>query len=691
MTGFLLVALVVIPGLILGWMAIRAAAREEAVVESQLRTTLLAEVTPAADRVAELLDVLRTELSATVPDSAMAATLGGAGSGNGNGSGTDTSGGVSFGSSATGGSGIQQRRPGALDAWSEAEPLVDVPFLFQRTAGTFFWPAESSAYLSNSEREFLDLNLDFFQDRRSVEVFSNVATDFADEKLRADERLNAGARLSAAASSEADAVADADGKQGTVDDATRLSKGELRQQALSEFEKNEEFRDKLYEDAKKSGKTVSPRSTLNLKDAKNKVAERYEEPAPSLYVTESLRFSQILGDAEEGWISRLVDDRIVLIYWKRMPDDRIVGCTVDGDQLRSRILEVMPVALTSARILTVLDHASRPLFDPEPEVARNWRVPFVSREISEHLPRWEVAAYLTNPDVIRDRAHTRTLAIGLLVGVLVVSIMTGGFVVSRMLQSEMRLAEQKTTFVANVSHELKTPLTSIRLLSEMLRDGRQKDPEKQRKYLDIVVSETERLTRLINNVLDFSRLHREGRRYSPSPVDLVALCQEIVETQEVRLRHAGFTVESELEPDDAWGPEGAWATVDAESIKQALLNLVSNAEKYSPNTKWIRIGLRRDGHDALLSVADRGIGIRASDAAKIFDEFYRADDSLTANVRGTGLGLTLTRRIVEDHGGRITYRANPGGGSIFEVRLPLKDDSKREAASPPHIDPETKS
>ncbi|MCA9759789.1 MAG: hypothetical protein KDA27_28590, partial [Candidatus Eisenbacteria bacterium] len=417
MTGFLLVALVVIPGLILGWMAIRAADREEAVVEKQLRTTLLAEVTPAADRIAELLDALRAELAATVPDSAMVAALGSGSAVNGNGSG---SGGSGFGGSATGGSGIQQRRPGALDAWKEAEPLVDVPFLFQRTAGTFFWPAEPSAYLSNAEREFLDLNLDFFQDRRSVEVFSNVATDFADEKLRADARLSAGTR------SEADAAQDGDGTRGAVDDVSRLSKGELRQQALSEFEKNEEFRDRLYEDAKKSGKTVSPRSTLNMKDAKSKSAERYEEPAPSLYVTESLRFSQILGDAEEGWISRLVDDRIVLIYWKRMPDDRIVGCTVDEQQLRSRILEVMPVALTSARILTVLDHASRPLFDPEPEVPRNWRVPFVSREISEHLPRWEVAAYLTNPDVIRDRAHTRTLAIGLLVGVLVVSIMTGG-------------------------------------------------------------------------------------------------------------------------------------------------------------------------------------------------------------------------------------------------------------------------
>ncbi|MEZ4651365.1 MAG: ATP-binding protein [Candidatus Eisenbacteria bacterium] len=139
----------------------------------------------------------------------------------------------------------------------------------------------------------------------------------------------------------------------------------------------------------------------------------------------------------------------------------------------------------------------------------------------------------------------------------------------------------------------------------------------------------------------------------------------------MRLRHAGFTVESALTPEEAWGSDGPWATVDPEAIKQALLNLVSNAEKYSPDSKWIQVGLRPDGKEAVLTVSDRGVGIRPRDAARIFDEFYRADDSLTANVRGTGLGLTLTRRIVEDHGGRITYAPNPGGGSVFEIRLPL--------------------
>ncbi|MEZ4651939.1 MAG: hypothetical protein R3E97_24695, partial [Candidatus Eisenbacteria bacterium] len=197
-TGFLLVALVVVPGLILGWMAIRAADREEAVVEKQLQTTLLAEVTPAADRIAELLGTLQAELAATVPDSVDVSALG---------------------AGAAGITEALRRRPGALDAWSETEPLVAVPFLFRRTAGTFLWPAESSSFLSSEERAFLDRNLDFFQDRRSVEVFSNIATDFADEKLRADASRNVGTRAGSVASAGAEPNAEADAETGVRSNA----------------------------------------------------------------------------------------------------------------------------------------------------------------------------------------------------------------------------------------------------------------------------------------------------------------------------------------------------------------------------------------------------------------------------------------------------------------------------------------
>jgi signal transduction histidine kinase len=141
--------------------------------------------------------------------------------------------------------------------------------------------------------------------------------------------------------------------------------------------------------------------------------------------------------------------------------------------------------------------------------------------------------------------------------------------------------------------------------------------------------------------------------------------REFVETQMVRLSHAGFTVESAFEADEAW------IHADAEAIKQVLLNLISNAEKYSPDEKWIRVALHLEGDTAVLVVADHGVGIRPRDAIHIFEEFYRADDSLTSSVGGTGLGLTLSRRLIEDQRGQILYSPNVPKGSVFEVRLPL--------------------
>lgn len=628
LTGVLLVALVMVPGLILGWMAIRAADREEAVIEKQLRTALLAEIAPAADRVAALLETLQTELETSAPDSAQLA-----------GSGVDGHGRSTLGT--------EQGRLSALDTWAESAALVSVPFLFQRSTGLFQWPREGASSLLPTEEDFLELNRDFFQDRKSMEVYQNVALQYADE---------AAARMS---------------KRGGLRSDPEATRSWQRQQALSEFERNSEFRNKLYDEAEKKGQNVVERSDADLAvdGAKSNLLSAEDAATPSPFVTESLRFSQIVAGAERGWIPRLLDDRLMLLYWKRLDDGRILGCAIDEAALRERVLAVLPVALTPARVLVTLDQAGRPLFDPDPGSPRMWRAPFVSREISEFLPRWEVAAYLTDPEVIADRARARTLAVWLLVGILAVSIVTGGIVVSRMLGAEFRLAEQKTTFVANVSHELKTPLTSIRLLSEMLRDGKQKDEEKQRQYLDIVVAETERLTRLINNVLDFSRLHRGGRQYALRPVDLVPLLREFVEAQMVRLTHAGFTVESAFEPGEAW------TMVDAEAVKQALLNLISNAEKYSPDEKWIRVGLRLEGRLAVVSVADHGVGIRPRDAGHVFEEFYRADDSLTASVGGTGLGLTLSRRLVEDQGGTILYTPNDPKGSVFEVRLPIGNPS----------------
>ncbi len=284
--------------------------------------------------------------------------------------------------------------------------------------------------------------------------------------------------------------------------------------------------------------------------------------------------------------------------------------------------------------------------------------------MSEILPRWEAAAYPADPGALASQARSTRLLMGLLIAGMFVVIAASGMVILNTLRSEMVLARQKTTFVTNVSHELKTPLTSIRMFSEMLKEGRQPDVEKQRTYLGLMVSETERLTRLINNVLDFSKMEKGKRTYSKSRLDVGVLAEAVVENERVRLEHDGFSVAFT----NAAGPSVVEA--DEEALRQALLNLLSNAEKYSAASKSVEVEVWKTDGFIRIDVRDRGIGIPPSEAGKIFKEFYRVDQSLTARVPGSGLGLSIARRIARDHGGDIEYRPRDAGGSVFRFILP---------------------
>jgi signal transduction histidine kinase len=180
-----------------------------------------------------------------------------------------------------------------------------------------------------------------------------------------------------------------------------------------------------------------------------------------------------------------------------------------------------------------------------------------------------------------------------------------------------------------------------------------------------MVSETDRLTRLINNVLDFTHMERGGQKYEKRRMDPVLLCEELVEGQRVRLEHNGFSLTFRNDLGEAF-IEG-----DEESLMQALLNLLSNAEKYSEELKQIDIDVTGTEDSVLINVKDRGIGVPPRDVKKIFKEFYRVDESLTSRVRGSGLGLPLALRIVRDHAGDIHYFPRDGGGSVFQIRLPF--------------------
>ncbi len=266
---------------------------------------------------------------------------------------------------------------------------------------------------------------------------------------------------------------------------------------------------------------------------------------PSQFVLTSQLLSQIASQGDAGLIPRFIGEKLVFLFWERQKDGRIAGCEVAGTALRARIAGVLSSTWSPVRILTLLDENGAPLAAPPESAGRDWRRPFVAREIGESLPRWEAAAYLTRPDSLSSQARSSSLVIWIMVMILFISVAGGGAMVLTSVYGEMRLAQQKATFVTNVSHELKTPLTSISLFVELLRRKGPLSRSKKDQYLSLMASETERLTRLINNVLDFSRERGDANATPCGRWTLSEVAVQIVESQKVRLEARGFRIAME--------------------------------------------------------------------------------------------------------------------------------------------------
>ena len=396
--------------------------------------------------------------------------------------------------------------------------------------------------------------------------------------------------------------------------------------------------------------------------------------APSRVATTEAEFRQLTGEATEGTLARFIDNKLKLMFWYRPPrdPDLVFGVQL---QLPRLIAEIRPVVratspLYSEVCVALLDDTARPVIvSHDSYQPASWKRPFVATEIGEALPHWEMAVYPLNPASLSQSARTLALTIGLQVAVLLLAIGVGGWLIVADLRRHLTLARQKTDFVSNVSHELKTPLTSIRLFAELLAEGRVTDAAKQRSYLQVITAEAARLTRLINNVLDFARLERGEKSYSFTRCDLTTIVSETVATYRPHLEQAGFKLELDLPP--ATTPVAVNA--DRDALAQVLVNLLSNAEKYSADRKEIRIELRATNAPqpaCEVRVLDRGLGVPPGTESRIFEQFYRAHDSLSSGIQGSGLGLTLARQIARAHGGEISYEPRAGGGSCFTLRLP---------------------
>jgi signal transduction histidine kinase len=275
----------------------------------------------------------------------------------------------------------------------------------------------------------------------------------------------------------------------------------------------------------------------------------------------------------------------------------------------------------------------------------------------------------------RDRSiqeEVRRWAIAKTVLIVFIDLMLGAglLLVYWNVEREVHLSKLKSDFVANVSHELKTPLALIRLFSETLELGRVQTEEKVQEYYRVINKESRRLTQLINNILDFSRIEAGKKEYRFAPTDLSKIVSEVIESYRFQTEQHGFTLDVELAEDT---PE---VVVDKEAISQALLNLLNNAIKYSRQEKAIRVELKPEGDHVLLSVADRGIGIAKAEQRKIFEKFYRAENSLVHETKGSGLGLSLVKHIAEAHSGEVRVESALGKGSTFTIVLPIRGPSE---------------
>ncbi|MES2641582.1 MAG: HAMP domain-containing sensor histidine kinase [Myxococcota bacterium] len=298
--------------------------------------------------------------------------------------------------------------------------------------------------------------------------------------------------------------------------------------------------------------------------------------------------------------------------------------------------------------------------------------PLARRSLAPWFPSWSLGVYPRDAVTLQRRqAEERQRGIGIIL--LSVAMISVGTVLSaRLVQRELEVARDKSDFAANVSHELRSPITQIRLKAEALQLGLAPDEAAREKHYDVIVREAERLSRLVDNVLDFAAIERGRKTYTFRPGDLGATCARMVEAAMVAMETRGMDIQLTL-PEDL---PVVWH--DADAVSQVLTNLLSNAAKYGQEAGWIKVdvsaaepGSSTDG-GVLVAVSDGGIGIAAEEQRQIFEQYYRSTDPQARRKKGTGIGLTIVKYIMEAHGGRVSVRSATGRGSTFTLHFPLR-------------------
>ena len=331
-----------------------------------------------------------------------------------------------------------------------------------------------------------------------------------------------------------------------------------------------------------------------------------------------------------------------------------------NDDLIAGSIQAVGATHTSFMTITVSDENGRVLYsNGSPQ-----NTDLLETNFDRPLSSWKARVGLKNTNLDQLARNGFLHSFG--ATVLVLLVLLGGIVLTvRATDREARLAQAKSDFVANVSHELKTPLSLLSLFSEILELGRVKNEEKKIEYYRIMRHESLRLNKIIDNILDFSKIEAGRKTYNFEEGDVGEVIEKVLSSYRYQIVNSGFDIHTNMQPD--LPP----VLIDREAMSQAISNLVDNAIKYSRDVKQLSITTKTSGTDLSIEMADRGIGIPRAEQAKVFEKFYRVGNGLVHDVKGSGLGLSLVKHIIEAHKGTISVESDVDKGTRFTIRLPL--------------------
>jgi signal transduction histidine kinase len=408
-------------------------------------------------------------------------------------------------------------------------------------------------------------------------------------------------------------------------------------------------------------------------------------------VQQAFSNDEVQFQSREGLSYDRKEDSPVWLAWRQSDPVKTLGLELQAEEVIKSLKSGFPENLVEGESFVLKDGQGIEVCSVGEMPLQDERFVKVSVPVGEELPGWNLDAkrvlppeVVLPPTELPDEQISKLGSISSVLGIsfnperggylafsaiisltLVAAFLLGGSVLLIQVRRNSLEAVKKTTFVSTVSHELKTPLTTIRMYGEMLGDGMVKDEEKREGYLQTIISESQRLTRLVNNVLDFGRLERGEKTYNWEQVEVGSVVAGIIETQSPRLERNEIKVE--------WSDESrnGMAKLDSDALEQILLNLLDNLVKYGSDGKFAGVRLFKDKKNITLEVADHGPGIPTEQREKIFETFHRADDALTSTKPGCGIGLSIAQKLVEDMQGTIACEPNHPEGTCFRIVFPL--------------------